>query len=413
MSRRIAIVGAGQSGLPLAISLLRRGHQVTLLSNRSAEQIRQGPVMSSQCMFASAVGIERAHDLDLWTGRCPPVEGIGLSVPHPASPGQKLIDFAARLEQPAFSVDQRLKMPVWMERFEQEGGRLVIGEAGIDELEDLAGSHELTVVASGKGRVGQLFERDAQRSPYASPQRALALTYVHGMQPRTPFSRVCFNLIPGVGEYFVFPALTLSGACEIMVFEGLPGGPMDCWAEVKSPQEHLARSLHLLDTFLPWEAQRCREVQLTDEQGILAGQVTPTVRQPVGRLPSGRLVLAMGDAVVLNDPITGQGSNSATRCFQFYLDAIVERETDEFDARWMQDTFDRYWSHAQHVVRWTNRLLAPPEDHVLALLTAAQDRPTIASEIVNNFDDPRRYFPWWFDAAEGHRFIGEHMAMAA
>ena len=39
---------------------------------------------------------------------------------------------------------------------------------------------------------------------------------------------VSFNLIPGVGEYFVFPALTLSDPCEIMVFEGIPGGPIDC-----------------------------------------------------------------------------------------------------------------------------------------------------------------------------------------
>ncbi len=43
--------------------------------------------------------------------------------------------------------------------------------------------------------------------------RALALTYVHGLRPTPDCSRVSFNLIRGVGEYFVFPALTHSGPC--------------------------------------------------------------------------------------------------------------------------------------------------------------------------------------------------------
>ncbi|MFD1807895.1 styrene monooxygenase/indole monooxygenase family protein [Gemmobacter lanyuensis] len=86
--------------------------------------------------------------------------------------------------------------------------------------------------------------------PYEAPQRALALTYVKGMTPREGHSAVCFNLIPGVGEYFVFPALTTSGPCEIMVMEGIPGGPMDCWADVKTPADHLARSKQIVETYL-------------------------------------------------------------------------------------------------------------------------------------------------------------------
>lgn len=74
---------------------------------------------------------------------------------------------------------------------------------------------------------------------------------------------------------------------------------MDCWADVRTPAQHLERSLAILRTFLPWEAARCERVELTDAQGILSGRFAPTVRHPVGRLPSGRLVLGMGDAVVL------------------------------------------------------------------------------------------------------------------
>jgi hypothetical protein len=413
MSRKIAIVGAGQSGLPLALRLQARGDQVTLISNRSAEDIRQGKVMSSQCMFNAALDIERQAGLASWEAECPPVEGISLTVPHPGEPGAKLIDWAARLDRPAQAVDQRLKMPVWMNLFESRGGQLIIQEVGIPELENLAASHDLTIVSAGKGEITRLFERDAVKSLFDAPQRALALTYVTGMQPMTPYSRVCFNLIPGVGEYFVFPALTETGPCEIMVFEGIPGGPMDCWADIRTPTEHLARSRQILAQFLPWEADRCQRVELTDANGTLAGRFAPTVRKPVGRLPSGRHVLGMGDAVCVNDPITGQGSNNATKCFDIYHRAIVERGDGAFDATWMQSTFDLYWDYAQHVVRWTNTLLAPPPEHILKLLGAAGQCAPLARTIVNNFDHPPGFFPWWADPTECDRFIADKMREAA
>ena len=410
---KILIVGAGQAGLQLALGLIEEGHDVTVVSNRTPDDIRDGRVMSSQCMFGTSLGIEREFGLDRWARDCPNVEGIGLCVPHPAQPGARLIDWAARLRSPAQAVDQRLKMPVWIETFREQGGTLLLKDAGLDDLEQLAATHDLTVVAAGKGEIVKLFERDAGASPFTQPMRALALTYVNGMAPRTPFSRVCFNLIPGVGEYFVFPALTTTGPCEIMVFEGVPGGPMDCWADVTSPAEHLARSLQLLETFLPWEAERCRHVELTDDNGILAGRFAPTVRKPVGRLPSGRLVLGMADAVCVNDPITGQGSNNATKAFKVYRDSIVAHGDAAFDEAWMQQTFDAYWAYAQHVVRWTNTLLLPPPEHILKLLTVAGDCPAIASAIANNFDNPPDYFPWWTDAQACERFIDSHLKVPA
>ena len=135
-------------------------------------------------------------------------------------------------------------------------------------------SNDLVIVAAGKGEMTRLFETDTANTPFTTPMRALALTYVKKMVPRKPFTAVSFNLIPGVGEYFVFPALTTTGACEIMVFEGVPGGPMDCWNDVKTPEQHLAKSKWILHTFLPWEAERCRDIELTDDMGFVAGRVS-------------------------------------------------------------------------------------------------------------------------------------------
>jgi hypothetical protein len=408
--RRIAIVGGGQAGLPLALALLDRGYQVTVVTNRTPDDLRRGKVMSSQCMFDASLQIERDLGLNTWERDCPPVQGIGLAVPHPEVPGAKLINWASPLERPAQAVDQRLKMPVWMEQVERRGGQLLIQDAGVAELEALAASHDLVVLAAGKGEVVKLFERDAVRSTFDKPQRALALTYVHGLAETPDFTRVAFNLIPGVGEYFVFPALTLSGPCHIMVFEGVPGGPMDCWRGISTPQEHLAQSLEILHTFLPWEAERAKHVELTDANGILAGSFAPTIRKPVLRLPSGKLVFGLGDAVAVNDPITGQGSNNATKACKVYLDAIVARGSAPFTADWMNETFETFWRYAQYVVTWTNTLLTPPPPHILNLLGAAGEYPLLASAIVNGFDNPPDFFPWWTDADACQRFIAGKIA---
>jgi hypothetical protein len=411
--RRIAIVGGGQAGLPLALGLLAQGYQVTVATNRTPDDIRGGRVMSSQCMFDQSLQIERDLGLNQWEAQCPPVQGIGLTVPHPALPGEKAIDWSARLDRPAQAVDQRVKMPAWMELFEQRGGTLLIEDVGVAELERLATENDLVILAAGKGEVVKLFERDAARSPFDKPMRALALTYVKGLRPQPDYSRVAFNLIPGVGEYFAFPALSPSGPCDIMVFEGVPGGPMDCWRDIKGPQEHLAQSLKLLRTYLPWEAERATQVELTDANGYLAGSFAPTIRKPVMILPSGKLVFGLGDAVTVNDPITGQGSNNATKAARIYLDAILAHGEQEFTRAWMEQTFERFWDYAQYVVTWTNTLLTPPAPHMLELLGAAGQCPPLASAIANAFNYPPDFFPWWTDAQACQQFIAANMAPAA
>jgi flavin reductase (DIM6/NTAB) family NADH-FMN oxidoreductase RutF len=216
---------------------------------------------------------------------------------------------------------------------------------------------------------------------------------------------VCFNLVPNVGEYFVFPALTTTGPCEIMVFEGVPNGPMDCWDDVRTPEQHLARSKWILETFMPWEAERCADVELTDAKGILTGRFAPVVRKAVGTLPSGRKVLGMADAIVLNDPITGQGSNNAARCADIYLESILERGERDTTPDWMAETFDRYWTgYGRWVTEWTNLLLRPPA-HVIQLMDCASKIPTVAAAIANGFDDPRTFFPWFIDKTEAEAFV--------
>ena len=405
--RKILIVGAGQAGLQLANGLAQHDYDVTVVSNRTPEQIHDGKVTSSQCMFDEALRPERDLGLNFWDDDCPPVEGLSFSVPAPDGSGGKAIYFQSRLDGPAQSVDQRVKMPRWMEELERRGGRIEIHDATAADLDRYAAEYDLVVIAAGKGDITGIFERDAERSTYDKPMRALALTYVRGMTPRPEFSAVNFNLIPGVGEYFVFPALTTTGDCEIMVFEGVPGGPMDCWGDVSTPEQHLQRSLEILEKFIPWEAERNRTVELTDDNGVLAGRFPPTVRKPVAQLAGGGLALGLADVVVLNDPITGQGSNNASKCAAVYLQRILERGGQPFDRQWMEETFERYWDYAQYVATWTNALLGPPPEHVLKILGAAGRHQPIAKRFVEGFNDPRDFFEWFMTPDKAEAYLAE------
>jgi hypothetical protein len=404
-SRHFTIVGGGQSGLQLGIGLLKAGHEVRIVQNRTGEDIAKGKVMSSQCMFDNALQNERDLGINFWEAECPTVDSINFTVPSPEGNGAKAIDWNGKLDKTAQSVDQRVKIPHWMKEFTRQGGEMVIHDAGIEDLETYARESDLVIVAAGKGDIAKMFERDASRSPFDKPQRALALTYVKGMEKRPDHSAVNFNLIPTVGEYFTFPALTTTGPCDIMVFEGIPGGPMDCWKDVKSPEEHLAKSKWVLETFTPWEAERCKNIELTDDNGILAGAFPPTVRKPVGRLPSGAIVLGMADAVCLNDPITGQGSNNASKCAKAYMDAILAHGDRAFDEAFMVATFENYWSYAQYVVGWTNALLMPPPPHVLNIMGSAQAYPELAKRIANGFNNPLDFFPWFAVPEEADAYL--------
>ncbi|WP_060883311.1 styrene monooxygenase/indole monooxygenase family protein [Streptomyces caniscabiei] len=406
--RKILVVGAGQSGLQLALGLQSHGYEVTLMSNRTPDEIRAGRIMSTQCMFDSALRHERESDLGFWEFQAPRIEGVGVSVAGPD--GRRAVDWVGRLRGYAQAVDQRVKMAGWMETFSRRGGQLVVHGAAVSDLDYFSRLYDLVLVTAGKGELVRMFRRDAARSPYTEPQRALAAVYVHGLGPRPEhpeFDAARCNLVPGAGELIVQPVLTTSGRADALFWLGRPGGPLDVFEGVRNAEEQLALTLELMRRYTPWEYARATDVEVTDPGAALTGRYTPVVRHPVGQLPSGGLVLGAGDVVVANDPLTGQGANSAARCAAVYLSAILDHGDGPFDEVWMRRTFERFWQIAGPVTKWTNTMLAPPAEHVMELVGAAEGLPVVADRFANGFDDPADFEGYFYEAEKTRAYLAE------
>lgn len=392
--RAIAIIGAGEAGLKLGLGLLKSGHLVSIFTNKSAKSIQEGGILSSQGVFDSALQIDRRLGINYWDASCPQNTSITFSLAD-SKAHKQIIYFQGKTSKPYQSVDQRLKFSFWMNEFERIGGKLHIKDVGLEELDHIAKWHELTIVAGGKGEISKSFPIHHVRSHFDKPQRALACIYIHGVKPEKFAPGIHANILPGIGEFFMMPGLTLSGPCEMMLFEGIPGGIFDCWQDITKPKQRLEKALGLLSKYLPWEAERCKDVVLTDHQATLVGRYTPIIRQPTFKLPCGKNVFGIGDTLVLNDPIAGQGANNATKAADIYLKRICEQGEKLFDELWMRETFELYWKlYGKWSTKWTHLLLMPPAPHIVEFLTAASKSPKIAKIIADGFDDPSNLFPW-------------------
>lgn len=397
---RIAIVGSGQSGLQLGISLLRdNNHEVTLYTPNTAEEIAAGRLPSSAAVFGAALAHERAAGLSLWDKEDPLIDGLRLRIGDGA--GGTAVGWDAPLRAPAQAVDQRLKYPAWLRLFAELGGRVAHRRVTPESLDQLAAQHDLTVVASGKGGLSEVFPVRRQH-PAA---RTLGLCLVHGLRITSP-DRVRFNILPTVGEAIAIPAVTADGPAYFMLLEAVPGGPLDRWPESVSAQAHLSLTRDLLAAFFPWESEAFRTAELVDEHAWLTHPtgIRPTIREPVATLPSGRIALGLADVVVLNDPIAGQGANNAAHHAAITHRAIRDHD-GPFDAPWMHRVFAEFWAHAEWSTLFSQALLAPPPAHVQQLLGMAAMRPEIAERFGQGFVDPPDLRHWFFTESAATQYL--------
>lgn len=419
--RNIAIIGSGIVGLLAAHGLLKAGYKVTLYSDRSAEQwLNESKPTGTAARFNNALDYERELGLAFWDDM--PVKGEGVFLSFCPSVGNQLLDMKARFRKPFMAVDLRLQCSCWMNEFQTRGGNLVIQSVSVEDLDRISAAHDLTIVSAGRAELSKLFARDAGRSVYDQPQRNLAMVITTGAKmgfDAVPFLPVKINIVGAEGEAFWVPYLHKDkGASWNLLFEAKPGGKMDRFGQVKSGAELLELCKQVIKDLIPADYAWAKDMQLADPNGWLVGRFAPTVREPVGRLPSGRIITPLGDTAISFDPIAAQGANTGVKAARNMVEKIVAHGDRPFDETWMTDTFNQFYDQtARHAYDFTNLLLEPMTPAAQEFLIAqygSDGRTTnldnhqrLANAFADNFDDPSTLTPALLDMPKMRSFISQ------
>ncbi|MEV0995669.1 styrene monooxygenase/indole monooxygenase family protein [Nonomuraea sp. NPDC050202] len=377
----IGIVGAGISGLTLALRLQQLGVETTLYCESDADTLRKGRLPATVVRMGHTRARERELGSEHYRDPACLMNRAMLSIK-----GEPPLEFTAGTAEPFHAVDLRLLLPAFMDDYAGRGGELVVSGSAPDAalVDRWSERHELMVVAAGRRSVTELFPRDAALSPYDRPQRLLAAGLYRGLDLESVFS---YNISGGAGEILRAPMLTREGVVSAVLVEAIPGGPLEPITRVPG-DEVAATLLGLLREHAPRLAEGVDPAafELLGPDDLLRGAVTPTVRRPVAELPSGRVALAIGDAWIVNDPITGQGANLGSRCAWIAAEAIAAG--GPYDAAFARATAERMWEAGKPVTDWTNAFLRPPPEHVVKLLVAAAGRQDLADLVLSLFSDP-------------------------
>jgi hypothetical protein len=131
------------------------------------------------------------------------------------------------------------------------------------------------------------------------------------------------------------------------------------------------------------------------------------LREDHAVLPNGRVVIALGDAHSVVDPVVGQGANSASYS-AFELGAVIA-EDPNFDERFAQKVAARRANRVQAISNWTNLMIGlPPAPHLLQLLGAMSQNPAVADEFTDNFNQPERQWDILATPERTTAFLARH-----
>ena len=199
----------------------------------------------------------------------------------------------------------------------------------------------------------------------------------------------------GHGEILSFPVFSFEPGLTGIAFESIAGGAFETVARMRyadDPRRFETTVVDLLRTYAPAIHARIDPdtFALSRPLDLCHAAITPTARAGYIRLDNGRYVVALGDAHVVNDPIIGQGANTAVHA-AWTLGAAI-RETRTYDEAFCREVARRVWAFTGPVTAGTNARLGPPQPHLLQVLQAAARDQVVADGYAWGFNHPDRFW---------------------
>lgn len=402
----VAIIGAGVASLHLGLFLLQHRIPVTIYSDRSPAQLREGRLPNTVALMGATRARNRALGIQDW--ETPDFDTVDM---HIHVGGEQPLTFTGHPTAPLLFIDMRLYLSRLLAVFIERGGQVVFQDVTAGEVADLAMRHALVVVATGRNGLTQFFPRIAGASPYAQPQRLLMGGLFQGIQPLTP-QGMCFQIAPGQGEIFESRFLSLEGKLGGLLIEAIPGSELAVMATLsyeEAPERFMRTLLALLERHAPLTFARIDPASfaLNRPLDLLQGAVTPTVRHAYAEVAQQRFVLALGDTHVTHDPLSGQGANAAARSAWLLGQLIVEAFTHDepIDEIFCQQVEAQLWDDVQPVTAWSNAMLQPPPPHVVELLVAASQHQPVADAFADFFNTPHHTWEIFSSPARMSTFL--------
>jgi hypothetical protein len=385
----IGIVGAGVAGLHLGLFLQQHGVPATIYTDRGPDEIRAGRLLNTVMLFEPTRARDRALGVNHWDAAANDTLGfdvhIGIDPP---------IAFRGTAEQPFLFVDMRLYLSRLLEDFVERGGKVVRAALDPAGVERLAPEHDLTVLATGRAGMAELFPPIPEHSPFSRPQRTIFAGLFRGIRAPEPYFQS--QIVAGQGEIFELRLLTSEGCVAALLIEGIPGGVIDAVTSMRyedDPARFVRDLYELLQTYAPLTRQRIDrdEFAVIRPLDTLTGAITPVVRRHYVTLGSGHLAVALGDTHVTHDPVGAQGANAASHTAWLFGELLLEqlRQGGTLDKQFCAHAEQRLWDVQQPAAQFSNAMLeAPP--HFMTLFTAAAGSRAVADAFITNFGRPEQ-----------------------
>ncbi|WLR43823.1 styrene monooxygenase [Bacillus carboniphilus] len=382
MRKRIAIIGSGVAALHLTYAILKDElMDVTIITKQTPDELRNNRIHSSQVHYGPTRYRENYYGMPAWD------EALAIDSIRVVFGGQDL--FVGQLHESGLSVDQRYYAPRYMEDLIDRGVSFRYERVTKETLEELVEEFDLVVDCTGRTSSLVPYQDDKKLTTVHSPKRKCIIGYFLGLQRET---RSAFNLhiLPEVGELFEFPIITEKGPITTLYIEAIPDGDLDLFKGIKTPEDFTEKMKSTMQTFFPEVYERIDQQQfrLLDEKAFMQIAINPYVKIPY-TLVNGKLIVGCGDCVVLNDPFTGQGANTASYCAEQLYFTLRE----ELESGWTEQTGRKYWEkindYVTAVSEWSNASVDPLPEQVMNFLMQATQDQNMADQFVNWTSNPK------------------------